>query len=167
MEELHQATEETVHLDIPDGMTRICIERIESPHRLRWVARIGERMPYYASASGKVLLSFMAAEQKDAILKGTPLERLTPNTVTDPKVLAQEMEDIKKRGYAISQGERVDGVSCVAAPIFEAAGKIIGAITISGPTTRFSDQKIKQYGKLLIRATRDLSTSMGYSSEKS
>lgn len=166
LKELHEATQETVHLDIPDGMTRICIERIESPHRLRWVARIGERMPYYASASGKVLLSFMAQEQKDAVLKGTALEQLTPNTVTDPKVLAQEFEEIRKRGYAVSEGERVDGVSCVAAPIFETGGKIIGAITISGPTTRFSEQKIKEYGKLIMHATRELSRSMGYPSEK-
>jgi DNA-binding IclR family transcriptional regulator len=91
---------------------------------------------------------------------------LTPNTVTDPGALSQELEEIKKRGYAVSQGERVDGVSCVAAPIFETGGKIIGAITISGPTTRFSEQKIKEYGKLVMRATKDLSISMGYPSEK-
>ncbi|HLA87374.1 MAG TPA: IclR family transcriptional regulator [Anaerolineales bacterium] len=166
MEELHRATQETVHLDIPDGVTRICIERIESPHRLRWVARIGERMPYYASASGKVLLSFMPLEQQKAILKSTPLEKLTANTTTDPKVLSQELELIRKHGYAISEGERVEGVSCVAAPIFETAGKIIGAITISGPTARFSEQKIKEYAKLLMRATVQLSTSMGHLSEE-
>lgn len=90
------------------------------------------------------------------------MERLTPNTTTDPKVLMQELEAIKKNGYALSVGERVEGVSCVAAPIFEPAGKIIGGITISGPMTRFSEQKIKEYAKLLMRATRELSTSMGY-----
>jgi IclR family KDG regulon transcriptional repressor len=162
LEELHRVTQETVHLDIPDGVSRICIDRIESPHRLRWVAQIGERMPYYASASGKVMLAFMPLQQQKTIVKGTTMERLTLHTTTDPKVLFQELEVIKKRGYAVSEGERVEGVSCVAAPIFEPAGKIIGGITISGPMTRFSEQKIKEYAKLLMRATRELSKSMGY-----
>jgi DNA-binding IclR family transcriptional regulator len=167
LEELHRVTQETVHLDIPDGSSRICIDRIESPHRLRWVANIGERMPYYASASGKVMLAFMPLQQQKTIIKSTPMERLTPNTTTDPKALFQELDVIKKNGYALSEGERVEGVSCVAAPLFEPAGKVIGGITISGPMTRFSEQKIKEYAKLLMRVTRELSTSMGYHFEES
>lgn len=166
LEELHRVTQETVHLDIPDGVSRICIDRIESPHRLRWVANIGERMPYYASASGKVMLAFMPSQLQKSIVKNTPMERLTPNTTTDPKVLFQELEVIKKQGYALSEGERVEGVSCVAAPIFEPPEKVIGGITISGPVTRFSEQKIKEYAKLIMRATRELSTSMGYHFEE-
>lgn len=166
LEELHRTAQETVHLDIPDGVTRICIDRIESPYRLRWVAQIGERMPYYASASGKVMLAYMPEQQQKTIIKKTPLERLTPQTTTDPKILFKELDDIRKQGYAVSQSERVEGVSCVAAPIFEPAGKIIGAMTISGPITRFSEQKIKEYAKLLMKATRELSTSMGYHFEK-
>jgi IclR family transcriptional regulator, KDG regulon repressor len=166
LEDLHRVTQETVHLDIPDGVSRICIDRIESPHRLRWVAHIGERMPYYASASGKVMLAFMPLQQQKSIVKSTTMERLTPHTTTDPKVLFQELEAIKKRGYAISEGERVEGVSCVAAPIFEPTGKLIGGITISGPINRFSEQKIKEYAKLLLRATRELSISMGYQFEE-
>jgi DNA-binding IclR family transcriptional regulator len=105
LEELRRVTQETVHLDIPDGVSRICIDRIESPHRLRWVAHIGERMPYYASASGKVMLAFMPLQQQKTIIKSTTMERLTPNTTTDPKILFQELEVIKKRGYAVSEGE--------------------------------------------------------------
>ncbi len=162
MEELHQKTEETVHLDIPDGMTRICIERIESSHRLRWVARIGERMPYYASASGKVMLSYMPPGQQNEILKNASLEQLTVNTTTDPKILNQELEQIRECGYSISQGERVEGVSCVAAPIFDMTGKIIGSITISGPSTRFSEEKMEEYAELLKQATGKISQAMGF-----
>lgn len=160
MEGLHGATEETISLDIPDGDARICIERIESPHSLRWVARIGERMPYYASASGKVLLAFLPPAQQKKVLT-MRLEKLTPNTTTDPRLLRQELEAIRKRGYAVSQGERVEGVSCVAAPIFDAAGKVIGAINVSGPSTRFSKEKIQQYAHLVIQASTSLSCRMG------
>lgn len=160
MEGLHSATAETISLDIPDGDARICIERIESPHSLRWVARIGDRMPYYASASGKVLLAFLPPTQQSQVMK-TRLEKLTPNTTTDPKLLRQELDAIRKRGYAVSQGERVEGVSCVAAPVFDAGGKVIGAMNVSGPSMRFSKEKIRLYARLVIQATTSLSQKMG------
>ena len=166
MEEINKLTEETVSLDIPDGSTRICIERIVSPHKLRWVKQVGERMPFFASASGRILLSFMSPEEQDKILNKMSFEQLTPYTTTDPKKFCQELELTKKRGYAISQGERVEGVSCVAAPIFDGAEKIIGAITISGPSTRFSKQKIQEYAELLTQTTERISQVMGKLPEK-
>ena len=167
MEELHKLTNETVHLDIPDGASRICIERIESPQSLRWVPRIGERKPYYASAGGKVMLAFFSPAQRSEILENAPLEQLTAKTTTNLKILKQEFDLIRERGYSISEGERVEGVSCVAAPIFDATEKIIGAITISGPTTRFSSQKKQEYAELVIQATGNISQAMGYLSKKS
>jgi DNA-binding IclR family transcriptional regulator len=161
MQELNRSTEETISLDIPDGQTRLCIERIESPHKLRWVKQLGERMPFFASASGRTLLAFMDPDKRDAILAKTPFEQLTPQTTTDPKTFRKELDFTRKRGYAVSVSERVEGVSCVAAPIFDASEKIIGAITISGPGTRFSDKKIAEYGELLIRITDRISQSMG------
>jgi IclR family KDG regulon transcriptional repressor len=166
LEELHKQTDETIHLDIPDGATRICIERIESPQSLRWVPRIGERKPYYASAGGKVMLAYFSPTQRSEILKSQPLEQLTPRTTTDPKILQKEFDLIRERGYSISEGERVDGVSCVAAPIFDSSKIIIGALTISGPTLRFSEAKKQEYAQLLIQATGNISKAMGYFSEE-
>jgi IclR family transcriptional regulator, KDG regulon repressor len=161
MQELQKATEETISLDIPDGATRLCVERIESPQQLRWVKKLGERMPFFASASGRTLLTFMTPSERKAILETMPFEQLTPHTTTDPKIFNQELELTRKRGYAVSEGERVEGVSCVAAPIFDATERIIGAMTISGPSTRFSEQKIQEYAVLLIRTTDQISQAMG------
>lgn len=161
MQELNLSTEETISLDIPEGQTRLCIERIESPHKLRWVKQLGERMPFFASASGRALLAFMDPDKRDAILAETPFEQLTPQTTTDLKTFRKELEFTKKRGYAVSVSERVEGVSCVAAPIFDASDKPIGAVTISGPGTRFSKKKIAEYGELLIGTTDRISQAMG------
>jgi len=90
-----------------------------------------------------------------------PFEQFTTNTTTDPKIFDQELELVRKRGYAVSVGERVEGVSCVSAPIFDATEKNIGAITISGPTTRFSKQKIQEYAELLTQITERISRTMG------
>ncbi|HUH95977.1 MAG TPA: IclR family transcriptional regulator [Anaerolineales bacterium] len=161
MQELRKTTEETISLDILDGSSRLCVERIESPQQLRWVKKLGERMPFYASASGRVLLSFMAPGERSAILAAMHFEQLTSNTTTDPKVFEQELDLTRERGYAVSEGERVEGVSCVAAPVFDAGDKIIGAVTISGPSTRFSKKKIQQYGDLLLLTTAQISAAMG------
>ena len=161
MQELQRLTEETISLDIPNGQTRICIERIESPQNLRWVKKLGEIMPFYASASGRILLSFMSREEMNEILKNMIIEKLTPYTTTDLKLFYEELELTKNRGYAVSESERVEGVSCVAAPIFGVKGEILGALTISGPSTRFSEQKIKEHAELLMKITQQISQSMG------
>ena len=162
MQELQEITEETISLDIPNGQTRICIERIESLQSLRWVKQLGEIMPFYASASGRILLSFLPPEEKKVILNNIIFEQLTPYTTTDPIIFSEELELTIKRGYAVSESERVEGVSCVAAPIFGVKGKILGALTISGPSTRFSEQKIWDHAELLIKTTRQISQAMGY-----
>jgi len=161
MQELQRITEETISLDIPNGQTRICIERLESPKSLRWVKQLGEIMPFYASASGRILLTFMPPEQKKEILENMDFEQLTPYTTTDLELFHEELELTKSRGYAISKSERVEGVSCVAAPIFGVKGTILGALTISGPSTRFSEEKIQEHAELLIEITNQISQAMG------
>ena len=161
MQELQKITEETISLDIPNGHTRICIERIESPQSLRWVKQLGEIMPFYASASGRILLSYMSPTQKSEILKNMTFEQLTPYTTTDPDLFNEELELTKSRGFAVSESERVEGVSCVAAPIFGVKGEILGALTISGPSTRFSEEKIQEHAELLIKTTNQISQAMG------
>lgn len=162
MVDLQRLTEETVSLDIPSGPTRICIERIVSQHNLRWVKQLGEVMPFYASASGRVLMSFLPGEQRERILKHMKFEPLTPHTTTDPALFREELELTKRRGYAISESERVVGVCCVAAPIFGASAGILGALTVSGPSTRFSESRIRDHAELLIKTTREISQAMGY-----
>lgn len=161
MQELQRVTEETISLDIPNGHTRICIERLESPQSLRWVKQLGEIMPFYASASGRVLLTFLPPKEKNVILKNMNFEQLTPYTTTDPEIFREELELTKSRGYAVSESERVEGVSCVAAPIFGVKGEILGALTISGPSTRFSEEKIQEHAELLIKTTKEISLAMG------
>jgi DNA-binding IclR family transcriptional regulator len=163
MQDLYKITQETVSLYLLDGNERVCIERLESPQTVRMVARVGERMPLYAGASGKVLLAFLRPEQRDAILQDVQLQRLTSKTIVNVDALREEIALIKKRGYAVSQGERVEGASSVAAPIFDENSRVLAAINISGPTTRFTKQKLQKYATLLLGATSGLSAAMGYS----
>ena len=89
------------------------------------------------------------------------IERLTSQTITDIEILKEEIKRIQELGYAVSRGERIEGAYSVSAPLFDFRNQVVGAISISGPTNRFSDKKIEEYASLLITATNQISNEMG------
>jgi len=161
MEELHRDTRETVSLYILDGDERMCIERIESPESLRIVARIGERMPIHIEASGKVFLAFVSPELRKRIISQVYRKRPPPERQQSRNALLEDLKRIQTQGYALSRGERVAGASCVSAPIFDATGQVIAAITISGPTIRLTERKISEYASRVMSVTAQVSRAMG------
>jgi IclR family KDG regulon transcriptional repressor len=162
MEGLRQITNETVSLYVPSGNERVLIERLESTHFMRVIAQVGERMPLYAGASGKVFLAFLPPEKREEVFENKHLDRLTSRTIINIDELRKELILIRKRGYAISHGERVEGASSVSAPIFNFRNQVIGAISISGPTSRFSEKRMAEFFEPLVKATNQLSRAMGY-----
>jgi IclR family KDG regulon transcriptional repressor len=161
MEELRQKTNETVSLYVPSGNERVLIERLESTHFIRVIAHVGQRMPLYAGASGKIFLAFLPLEKSEKILENMQIERLTSQTIVNIGDLRQELKLIRKRGYAISRGERVEGAYSVSAPLFDFRNQVVGAISISGPKIRFSDESMKKISELLVKATNQISLAMG------
>ena len=161
MEELRLKTNETVSLYVPSEDERVLIERLESTHFIRVVAQVGQRMPLYAGASGKVFLSFLPPDKREKILKNMKIERLTSETIVDIAELRKQIKQIQENGFAVSRGERVEGAYSVSAPLFDFRNQVVGAISISGPTNRFSDEKIVEYSGLLVKATNQISKAMG------
>jgi DNA-binding IclR family transcriptional regulator len=162
MEELRQKTMEAVSLYVPSGNERVLIERLDSTHFMRVVTQVGQRMPLYAGASGKVFLAFLPSEKREEVVKNMRLERLTPKTIIDIEDLRKELVFIQKLGYAVSHGERVEGASSVSAPLFDNTGRVIGAISISGPTIRFTEKRVIEYAEPLVEFTKKISHTMGY-----
>lgn len=162
MHELHQSTQETISLYILEGNERVCVERLESPQNVRIVARIGRRLPLYAGSAGKVFLAFLPRERRQAILNTTTLKPFTKNTMIDREDLEKEVEKILANGYASSCGEWVADASGVAAPIFDYSGDIVAALTISGPTQRFDDEKVRQYSIEVTQVAAQISKELGY-----
>jgi IclR family KDG regulon transcriptional repressor len=161
LEELHRATHETISLHILDGDERICVDRIESQESLRMTTRVGERLPIHIEASGKIFLAFVSpALRKEIVLrvyKGPSVSRKRQNR----KALLDDLKKIQAQGYAVSHGERTAGASCVSAPVFDATGKPIAAITISGPTIRMTDDKVSEYASRVMAAAKEVSHAMG------
>ncbi len=162
MQRLHAETEETISLYIREGTDRVCIEQFESPKNVRIIAYLGRKLPLYAGSAGKVLLAFLDEKSQKEVLSAMQLQQLTPFTITDPVKLIAELEQIKQQGYAVSKGEWLADASGVAAPIFNHKNQIIAALTISGPSQRFSDSVIQAYIKNITKSAMKISNLSGW-----
>lgn len=104
--------------------------------------RLGYPYPLYAGASSRVMLAFLSPETVARILDQN-LVRLTHETVSDPAQLRQNLQEIRRVGYATSRGERQHGAGSVAAPLFGADGEVLGALSVCGPVSRFDTATVQ------------------------
>jgi len=156
--ELLIETKETISLYILDGNERLCVERMESAQNVR----IGRRLPLYAGSAGKLLLAFLPEKRQDEILSNTNFQPFTDKTITDIQKLRAELKIIRKQGYAFSDGEWVEDAAGIAAPIFDIKGDILAALTVSGPSFRFTQEKIRLHKHSVLKAVDNISRDLGY-----
>jgi DNA-binding IclR family transcriptional regulator len=161
MEELLQTTSETVTLYTLEGNERLCVERLESHHNIRMVSRVGMRLPLYAGSAGKAILAFLPVEKREEILQNSSMKPFTRHTYSDKDQLRNELEKIRIQGYSVSHGEWLVDASGVATPCFGQGEAVIGALTISGPTSRFTEEKVKAYAVEVVKAAVIISQLMG------
>lgn len=157
------STEESAHLSILDGREVLYIAKVESFHPIRAYARVGGRAPVHCVATGKALLAF---EADDFVASLMPLTRYTPRTIVDPIPLAAELERIRRRGYAVNNGEWREGVVGIAAPIFGLARRPVAALSISGPVDRLRPASVRRYSPMVVAAAKAISESLGLISNR-
>lgn len=163
MKKLLARTQETVHLNVIEGIERICIESMESPQHLKASMPIGNRSPLYAGASSKCLLAFSTRDFIESYLEQVQLIPLTENTIADTGQLGPEIAKTKKRGFAVSLGERSPGLGSLSAPILNHNGTILAAVSLAVPEIRFRDKAHRNFClKELREMTGELSRAMGY-----
>lgn len=158
MEQLSNATRETVHLSILNGAEVIYIDKIDSPEPIRAYSMVGGRAPAYAVATGKALLAFRRTDG----ISDIAITPFTENTIRDTRELAAELARIRSVGYAVNVGEWREGVSGVAAPVFGPDGVAEAAIGVSGPVTRFQPKRLKKLVEQVVRAASDVSVRLGH-----
>jgi len=162
LEALTASTGETSNLVVPQGNDGVYLDQVASPHLVRMFTEIGRRAPLYCTGAGKAILSGMSPEWIDAYLERVKLETWTPQTPTSSETLRADIAEARLRGYALDNEERELGVRCVAAPIFDVTGRCLGAISISGPTTRVTPQVVDEIGPQVRQAARICSAQLGY-----
>jgi len=149
MEILRDLLGETISLYIRDGRERIRIQAVESKHPIRRVAPIGIRLPLSVGASSKVLVAFADDRIKEYILD----DPNWPESV-DKESYRLQLEAIYQKGYATSVEEREQGTSAVATPIFNRQGQVMAALSISGPASRFTLQKMDEIAPVIQDAAK-------------
>jgi DNA-binding IclR family transcriptional regulator len=154
LRELARETEETALLTVYDESRHgsLCIDRIETTHSLRLSIEVGRVTPIHAGASAKALLAFLEQPIVDEVL-ARPLERLAPGTVTDPKSLRSQLQEIRAQGWASSYEENNVGAWGLAAPIL-AGGRVVASVGLAAPTARHSEATVRSLVKLVCTAAR-------------
>jgi len=138
MKAIRDETKEAVSLYGVEGEHRVCFMHVESLLSMRCVMRVGDRAQLWAGAGGKALLAFLKEEIIERELKKT--YPITPTTIHDPDALRKELEEIRRLGYAVSWGEREEGIFSIAVPIFDRYGNVIFSFSVAGPATRFTEE---------------------------
>jgi DNA-binding IclR family transcriptional regulator len=162
LEALRRKTGETVQTVILDpGGEVVTIDRLDAEHPIGLRTHIGARRPAYCSAAGKAMLAFRQEAEVDAILaRGMPAR--TERTITDPLQFKAQLWEVTRRGFAIDDEESLEGVRCVAAPVFDFGGRLAGAVSLMAPSMRVDQPRLLAYGDLTAEAARSLSHQLGY-----
>jgi DNA-binding IclR family transcriptional regulator len=165
LRKLMQATDLTANLGVLGGYEVVHIAAIAPERSLRFHIRIGYRDALHWTALGKVLASGMTPEELDHFLETVPLTRRTPATITDPDAFRAELERVRQAGVAYDIEEGSAGLSCMAAPILDAAGNIIAAVSISGLSHEINDETRPQLEMHLKECAGAISHRFGYRAE--
>jgi len=152
---------EAVDLSIWDQSQVLYIEMIQRQHTLTITATIGQRLPGYCTASGKVFLAHLEDEELSRYLQ-TPMPKFTKNTVTDAEELRKILRAIRENGYATDNEEFEYGVRAIAAPVYNQQNRIVGAVSIPGPANRLLQERVKEVAPLLIETTKEISRRLGW-----
>lgn len=161
MRRLRDASGETVTLQIRMGNIRVCIQQVPSPHDIRRVVELGQPLPLTVGSSGKILLAFLPDDELHALLEGLPHVRYTKETPSRSK-FREDLLKVRLLGYATSWHERVDGVSGIAAPVQNYLGELVASLAISGPSWRWTLDRMLDFTPQLLVGASELSAMLGY-----
>jgi len=156
LRDLAERTKETVHMVFLDRNEIVYIDKVELDRHsssLRMASRVGLRNPAHSCAVGKMLLAYLTEKELDRIINDKGLPKRTENTITDPIQLREHLKLVRAQGYAIDDEENEKGVRCVAAPVFNEAGKAVAAISISTFAFQITKEVIQDSLRKEVRET--------------
>ena len=161
LEDLSRETGESGHFAVPMGDSVVVIARTAGAGAFQLTERVGVVRPAHCTALGKVILAAFKPEQLDGFFRRVELAQVTPNSITDAAVLRKNIDDVRQSGIAFDDGEFNPEVRCIAVPVKDFTGKIMGAVGISGPIWRLNIQALQGRAQAVQAAARRLSAEFG------
>jgi len=165
MDDLRDRLNETIALEIFSGTNTVLAYLSEGPHRINLAGSVGDILSVHAAAGAKAILAFSSSEVKRRILTG-PLRALTPNTITDPKVLQRQFQEIRRHGISFDNEEHDIGTSAMGAPIFSNTRKPVAALVVVGPCQRIKRKFDSSIAVQLKETSAKISKLLYYNPEK-
>jgi IclR family acetate operon transcriptional repressor len=154
MQRLRERTGETVALFVPQGLHRVCVAELPSSQPLSFKRGVGYSERIVVGASGRAILAHTVLGDKD-------LRAYAAGTKVNLSGYPKELEAIRKRGYATSRDELLQGAVAIAAPYFDGSGEVAGSIAVFGPSARIHAAEVEAIGKLLVEEAQALSKALG------
>jgi IclR family transcriptional regulator, acetate operon repressor len=161
MRRLRDVAGETVNLGGMDQDDVLLLHQIESKQMVRAISRPGSRSPLANTAMGKSILAWLPAERVTEVIQHGGLQRLTPQSIARGTTLHGALAGIRTRGYAIDNEETAMGLRCVAAAVFNEFGVAVAAVSVVGPTSRVTSDRVESLGQSVMAATRDITVLVG------
>lgn len=162
LEELQRESNETVNLGILADAHVLYVDILQSEQGLRMAAHVGARDALHSTALGKAILSALPSAEARELLDSYQRLRATPRTMVGIDAVMADLARTAERGYSIDDEENEVGARCVGAPIRDLSGRAIGAMSVSGPSTRIAGEVVAKLGGLLQQAARRTEEQLGY-----
>lgn len=161
LERMMRNSGETANLVTSNDTEVVYLDQVASMHLVKMFTSPGMRAPLYCTGVGKVMLAHRDAALVEPILSA-PMKRFTPKTIVTRAGLEHELDLIRKNGYCVDNEEMEEGVRCLAVPIFDRRNTCVGAMSVSGPTTRMTPERVLKLAPTAVALADELSRQLGF-----
>ncbi|HEX2711205.1 MAG TPA: IclR family transcriptional regulator [Candidatus Acidoferrales bacterium] len=165
MRRLHEQFNETVNLGVLHNGQVLYIDILESSQAFRMAATAGSRMPVFSTSLGKAIAAHLPEAEVAELLSGPQESASRKRAAAENHSLRNELQTVRRRGYAVDNEENESGVACIGAPIFDNGGRAVAAISVSGPVGRILGCQ-KQIAGSLVSFCREISRKLGFSGRR-
>ncbi|GGY15368.1 IclR family transcriptional regulator [Streptomyces anandii] len=161
-ERLAEDIGETVNMAVMREHYAINLYQVRGPAAVAAHNWVGELTPLHATSSGKVLLAYMPAQERKELLARVGLKKVTPHTITAKSALEKNLSEARERGYAFTLEELEIGLHAMAAPVRNQDGQVVAALSASGPSYRFTEERLHELSTILLSGAEEISHRMGH-----
>jgi len=161
LRKLRDLTRETANLAVVDDEFIIVLTRMESREIMRSLTQVGGRVAMVTSGVGKAVLATYSDEDVGAVIRHHGMPRLTEKSIVRPSDLFKELENIRKQGFALDDEEACMGLRCIAAVVYNDCAEPLAAISVSGMTSRLTDDRLPEVGQIVREVAGELTVALG------
>ena len=161
LRKLRDLTRETANLAVVDDEFIVVLTRMESREIMRSLTKVGGRVAMVASGVGKAVLATYSDEDVNAIIRHHGMPRLTEKSIVRPSDLFRELAKVRRQGFAIDDEEACMGLRCIAAVVYNDCSEPLAAISVSGMTSRITDERLATLGETVREVAAELTLALG------